>query len=146
MDDGDMPLRLCRELENRDSGIGARVRQRQERGLWVVCRGTDRIKGGTTKGANSAEETHRTESEDSRRYDAGEWQHQPREGRAMEGIIKIVVGLSIVAFLLAVIGVLFVGSDIAGVPPEGYSRACTNLALIALAMNFCCRSREHHDG
>ena len=62
----------------------------------------------------------------------------------MQGIAKILVGLSALAFVLAVIGALFVGSSILGVAAEGYSRACTNLVLIALALSFCFRGREHH--
>ena len=62
----------------------------------------------------------------------------------MQGIAKILVGLSILAFVLAVIGVLFVGGPVLGVASEGYSRACTNLALIALALSICFRDREHH--
>ena len=61
----------------------------------------------------------------------------------MQGIAKILVALSILAFVLAVIGALF-SSPILGVASEGYSRACTNLALIALALSICFRDREHH--
>ena len=62
----------------------------------------------------------------------------------MQGIAKILVALSILAFVLAVIGALFMSSTILGVASEGYSRACTNLALIALALSICFRDREHH--
>lgn len=48
----------------------------------------------------------------------------------------ILIGLSVLAFLLAVVGNLFTGG-IYGVGPEGFSRASTNLALIAIAIAVC---------
>ncbi|MFQ5891057.1 MAG: hypothetical protein ACE5JR_13600 [Gemmatimonadota bacterium] len=53
----------------------------------------------------------------------------------MENLTKALVGLSGLAFLLAVIGAVFVGPMV-GVAPEGFSRACTNLALIAIALSI----------
>ena len=51
----------------------------------------------------------------------------------MRNVAMILIGLSVLGFVLAVISNLLVGS-VAGVSPEGFSRACTNLALIAIAL------------
>jgi len=48
----------------------------------------------------------------------------------------ILIGLSIIAFLLAIISNLLTG-NIMGVSPEGFSRASNNLALIAIALAVC---------
>lgn len=54
-------------------------------------------------------------------------------GIHMDLIIKGLIGLSALAFLLAVCGSLFAG-EMAGASPEAFSRASTNLALIAIAL------------
>ena len=46
--------------------------------------------------------------------------------------------LSALGFVLAVIAVI-IGGPILGVPAEGFSRACSNLALIAIALCVCCK-------
>ena len=51
----------------------------------------------------------------------------------MRNIAMILIGLSIFSFLLAVISNLFAG-PIMGVYAEGFSRGCSNLALIAIAL------------
>ena len=51
----------------------------------------------------------------------------------MPNIIKSLIGLSVLAFVIAVLGSVF-GFDLLGVDPEGYSRACSNIALIAIAL------------
>lgn len=51
----------------------------------------------------------------------------------MSNMTKALVTLSGIAFLLAVIGNLFTG-PMMGVHPEGFSRACGNLALIAIGV------------
>jgi len=49
-------------------------------------------------------------------------------------LTKVLVVLSAIVFIMAVItAVTGVGL---GVSPEGYSRACTNLALLAIAVQF----------
>jgi len=48
----------------------------------------------------------------------------------------VLIGLSVLAFLLAIVSNLFTGS-IMGVGPEGFSRASNNLALIAIAIAVC---------
>lgn len=53
----------------------------------------------------------------------------------MSSLIKILIGLSGLAFVLAVIEVLF-GFWILGLQPETLSRACSNLALIAIALSL----------
>jgi len=55
----------------------------------------------------------------------------------MAKLTMILVGLSAVAFLLAVISVLITG-PIMGVAAEGFSRACTNLVLMGIALSVCC--------
>jgi hypothetical protein len=51
----------------------------------------------------------------------------------MQNIIKVLIGLSILAFMIAVLGSVF-NFDLMGVDPEGYSRACSNIALVAIAL------------
>ncbi|MFQ5720634.1 MAG: hypothetical protein ACE5IK_13930 [Acidobacteriota bacterium] len=53
----------------------------------------------------------------------------------MQALIKGLVGLSALAFLLAVVASLFTG-DLAGIPPESFSRACSNLALVSIALTL----------
>lgn len=55
----------------------------------------------------------------------------------MANLNMVLIGLSAIAFLLAVIGVLVTG-PIMGVTPEGFSRACTNLVLMGIAVSVCC--------
>jgi hypothetical protein len=51
----------------------------------------------------------------------------------MQNIIKALIGLSILAFMIAVLGSVF-NFDLLGVDPEGYSRACSNIALVTIAL------------
>lgn len=53
----------------------------------------------------------------------------------MSGLVKILALLAALAFVLAVI-TAFTGPIVVGVQAEGYSRASTNLALLALAFAF----------
>ena len=55
----------------------------------------------------------------------------------MGKLIMVLIGLSAIAFLLAVISVLVTG-PMMGITAEAFSRACTNLALIGIAMSVCC--------
>ena len=50
----------------------------------------------------------------------------------MPGIAKLLVLLAALTFALAIVGA-FAG-NIMGIGAEAYSRACTNLALLALAV------------
>jgi len=50
----------------------------------------------------------------------------------MENIAKGLVGLAALAFLLAVISSL--ADQSLYIAPEGFSRACNNLALVAIAL------------
>lgn len=52
----------------------------------------------------------------------------------MDALIKALIGLSAVAFLLAVVGAGVVGGAVLGVLPEALSRASNNTALIAIAL------------
>ena len=60
----------------------------------------------------------------------------------MQNIIKALIGLAIVAFILAIIATLF--GRIVGVPAEAFSRACTNLTLIAIAL-FVLQKKDKDD-
>ena len=51
----------------------------------------------------------------------------------MPGIAKLLVVLAAITFVLAVIGGMWTGA-IVGIGAEAYSRACTNLALLAIAI------------
>jgi len=53
----------------------------------------------------------------------------------MQKLGMALIGLAAVAFLLAIIGA-FTGSII-GISPEGFSRACTNLALLGIGLSVC---------
>ncbi len=54
----------------------------------------------------------------------------------MWNIAKGLIGLSALAFFLAVIASLF-GIAVLGTSPEAFSRASTNLALIAIGLSVC---------
>ena len=54
----------------------------------------------------------------------------------MSKVIWILTGLSALGFVLAVIGTLL-NVNIIRVSPEAFSRACSNLALIAIALGVC---------
>ena len=62
----------------------------------------------------------------------------------MSNILKALIVLSCVAFVVAVIGSLF-GFNLIGTGPEGYSRACNNLALIAIALGVCFKIEKKVD-
>ena len=51
----------------------------------------------------------------------------------MRNLHILLIALSVLGFVLAVVGTLL-GRSIAGVAPEGFSRACSNLALITIAL------------
>ena len=53
----------------------------------------------------------------------------------MSTISKMLIGLASLAFLLAVFAVLL--WPVFGIQAESFSRACSNLALIAIAMSVC---------
>lgn len=59
----------------------------------------------------------------------------------MAKLTMVLIGLSAIAFLLAVISVLVTG-PIMGVSAEGFSRACTNLVLMGIALSVCCPQRH----
>ena len=58
----------------------------------------------------------------------------------MQNVINGLIGLAIIAFLLAVITVLAQSQFVMGIHAESFSRACTNLALLAIAISVCCPS------
>ena len=53
----------------------------------------------------------------------------------MRNIILVLIGISILSFLLAVISTLS-GGHLINLPSETYSRACNNLALVAIALSL----------
>ena len=53
----------------------------------------------------------------------------------MQNLIKVIVGLAALAFLLAVVGSLNLLS-LMDLAPGTFSRACTNLALLAIAFSL----------
>ncbi len=58
----------------------------------------------------------------------------------MDALAKLLIALASLAFLLAV-GTALLGMPIVGVLPEGFSRASTNLALIAIGLRLCFREQ-----
>ena len=63
----------------------------------------------------------------------------------MRNLAMVLIGLSALGFILAVISALVVGSPILGVTAEGFSRGCTNLALIAIALTVCSKGGAKAD-
>ena len=59
----------------------------------------------------------------------------------MSNILKALIALSCLAFVIAVLGSVL-GFDFLGVDPEGYSRACSNIALIAIGLAVCFKERS----
>lgn len=59
----------------------------------------------------------------------------------MQNLINVLVGLALLAFILAVISVL-ASPIIMGIHAETFSRACNNLALIAIAFSVCCPKKS----
>ena len=55
----------------------------------------------------------------------------------MSVIAKVLIGLASLAFLSAVFTVLL--WPIFNIPAESFSRACSNLALIAIALLLCAK-------
>ncbi|HUT26261.1 MAG TPA: hypothetical protein VM492_18165 [Sumerlaeia bacterium] len=53
----------------------------------------------------------------------------------MANLTKALVILSALGFVLAV-ALALMGGSLLGVTTEGYSRACTNLALLAIALSL----------
>ena len=56
----------------------------------------------------------------------------------MQSLVKLLVILSVAALAMAVIEAIIPGVHFIG-EPESYSRLSNNLALIAIAIFFCCR-------
>ncbi len=51
----------------------------------------------------------------------------------MENVAKGLVALAALSFIVAVLAGLM-GGALMGIPAESFSRACTNLALVAIAL------------
>jgi O-antigen/teichoic acid export membrane protein len=61
----------------------------------------------------------------------------------MRSLIWVLIALSAVGFLLAVIGVYSYG--LIGVTAEGFSRGCSNLALLAIALMLATKKKPERD-
>ena len=59
----------------------------------------------------------------------------------MRNATLVLIALSAVGFVFAVVGALL-GRSIMGIASEGFSRACTNLALIAIALLLASEKRS----
>ncbi|HBH60564.1 MAG TPA: hypothetical protein DDX85_02235 [Nitrospiraceae bacterium] len=59
----------------------------------------------------------------------------------MQKFILILIGLAALSFLFAVLTTLL-GIFFISIPAEAYSRACTNLALIAIALSLLTKKRS----
>ena len=59
----------------------------------------------------------------------------------MNNTVKALIVLAGLGFVLAVIGAVIQG-PILGVTPEGFSRGCTNLALIAIALSLIFKEKS----
>lgn len=59
----------------------------------------------------------------------------------MSSLAKPFVFLSLIAFVLAVVGGFWAGAML-GIGAEAYSRACTNLALMAIAIAMVFKEGE----
>ena len=59
----------------------------------------------------------------------------------MANILKGLIYLAALGFVLAVVGT-FTGSALLGVVPEAFSRACSNLALIAIALSLVYKEKS----
>jgi hypothetical protein len=61
----------------------------------------------------------------------------------MRTFIWVLIGLSALGFILAVISALF-NVSLLGVTAEGLSRACSNLALIAIAVHLVMKEKGYN--
>ncbi len=52
----------------------------------------------------------------------------------MENVAKGLVALAALSFIVAVLASLMGGGVLMGIPAESFSRACSNLALVAIAV------------
>lgn len=59
----------------------------------------------------------------------------------MRNATLVLIALSALGFVFAVVGSLL-GRSIMGIASEGFSRACTNLALIAIALLLVAKKRS----
>jgi len=62
----------------------------------------------------------------------------PQRRWIMSVLIKLLLAFGCLGFILAAVSAI-VDSQILGVTAEGYSRACTNLVLIAIALSVKCK-------
>ena len=58
----------------------------------------------------------------------------------MQNAVIILIALAALGFLLAVISVLFLDQPLMGTSAEGFSLGCSNLALLAIALNMWSRN------
>ena len=55
----------------------------------------------------------------------------------MQGLAKLLILGAALGFVIAVIQALFLGGTLMGMPAESFSRASTNMALIAIGIAVC---------
>ncbi len=61
----------------------------------------------------------------------------------MQNLIWLLIALSVLSFVFAAITSVWT-FNILGVQPEGYSNACTNLALLAIALLLVLRKKDNN--
>ena len=52
----------------------------------------------------------------------------------MDILVKALIGLAALAFVMAIVCSAVITGRFLGIPAEGYSRACSNLALIGIGL------------
>ena len=62
-------------------------------------------------------------------------EYYEHRGGIMQNLIRVLIGLAALAFVLAVVASIS-SIGILRVAPEGFSRAATNLALLAIALSL----------
>jgi hypothetical protein len=66
---------------------------------------------------------------------------RPGKADRMAGAPKGLLILAVITFIIAIVGT-FTGDLINNIPPEGFSRASTNLALLAIAIHMIEGSKD----
>jgi hypothetical protein len=60
----------------------------------------------------------------------------------MDILIKVMIGLAAFAFVMAFVSSAIISNSVFGVPAEAFSRACTNLALLAIGLSVGFKERR----
>lgn len=59
----------------------------------------------------------------------------------MRYFTRVLIGLSALSLVLAII-LSLTGPEFLGISPEGFSRACSNFALVAIALELAWKAKE----